>query len=110
MAHFISSAIDKYKVVLYGKQAGSGDLVAFIHCYYNGRNVMSCEFYRNGSALPQNRNGGSRVALTYHWSHFDSVVDVLRNEKPIYFGYIDTTKVGYVSTHQEPVGEGADQS
>ncbi len=110
MPNFISSPIDKYKVVLYGKAAVAGDLVAFIHCFYNGKNVMTCEFYRDGSALPENRNAGGRVGLTYLWSHFAEVLDVLRNEKPLYFGFIESTKVGYVSTQREPVGEGDDQS
>jgi len=107
---FVSSPIDSYKVVLYGKGATSGELVAFIHCYYNRKNVMTCEFYKDGSALPQNRNKGGRVGLTYHWSHFYEVLDVLRNEKPLYFGFIESTKVGYVFTYSEPVGEGDDQS
>ncbi len=49
MPNFISSPIDKYKVVLYGKGAVASDLVAFFHCFYNGKNVMTCEFYRDGS-------------------------------------------------------------
>ncbi|MCA9991398.1 MAG: hypothetical protein H6666_09845 [Ardenticatenaceae bacterium] len=110
MPNFISSPIDKYKVVLYGKDATGGDLVAFIHCYHDGNNVMTCEFYREGSALPENRNAGGRVGLAYPWSHFGAVLDVLRNEKPLYFGFIESTKVGYVSTKEEPVGEGADRS
>ncbi|MBL8188522.1 MAG: hypothetical protein JNK38_10970 [Acidobacteria bacterium] len=110
MPDFISSPIDKYKVVLYGKDATKGNLAAFIHCFYNGKNVMTCEFYQEGSALPENRNAGGRVGLTYPWSHFDAVLDVLRNEKPLFFGFIESTKVGYVSTQDEPVGEGADKS
>jgi len=108
--NFISSTIDKYKVVLYGEDAVTGNLVAFIHCYHGGKNVMTCEFYSDGSALPQNRYKGGRVGLTYPWSRFSAVLDVLRNEKPLYFGFIMSTKVGYVSTQLEPVGEGSDQS
>lgn len=110
MANFVSSPIDKYKVVLYGKDATGGDLVAFIHCYHNNKNVMSCEFYRDGSTLPENRHKGGRVGLTYHWSHLEAILDVLRNEKPLYFGFIESTKVGYVSTQREPTGEGDDES
>ncbi|HEY0787520.1 MAG TPA: hypothetical protein VGE86_02680 [Thermoanaerobaculia bacterium] len=110
MPDFITSAIDAYKVVLYGKSATPGDLVAFIHCYSDGKNVVTCEFYRDGSTLGQNRNQGGRVGLTYEWSHFHAVLDVLRNEKPVYFGFIESTKVGYIATRDEPVGEGADRS
>lgn len=106
----IISGIEQYKAVLYGKDATAGDLVAFIHCYHSGKNLMTCEFYRDESALPENRYKGGRVGLVYPWSHFDEVIDVLRNEKPLYFGFIGSTKVGYISTQQEPVGEGSDQS
>lgn len=108
--NFISSAIEKYKVVIYGEDALPGNLVAYIHCYHGGKNVMTCEFYTDGSALPQNRYKGGRVGLAYPWSRFSAVLDVLRNEKPLYFGFIMSTKVGYVSTQLEPVGEGSDQS
>jgi hypothetical protein len=108
--NFISSAIEKYKVVLYGKDATSGDLVAYIHCYCADKNVMTCEFYTDGSALPENRFKGGRVGLVYPWSRFGAVLDVLRNEKPLYHGFIMSTKVGYVATQLEPVGEGSDQS
>lgn len=110
MPNFISSPIEKYKVVVYGKDATGGNLAAYIHCYHNGKNVMTCEFYEDGSTLPENRNAGGRVGLAYPWSRFDEVMDVLRNEKPLYFGFIESTKVGYISTQEEPVGEGADQS
>ena len=108
--NFVSSQIDNYKVVLYGKGAGAHELVAFIHCYYKGKNVVTCEFYKDGATLPENRNKGGRVGLTYHWSHFGAVIDVLRNEKPLYFGFIESTKVGYISTYKEPVGEGEEES
>ncbi len=108
--NFISSSIDKYKVVLYGKDALAGNLVAYIHCYHGEKNVMTCEFYSDGTTLPQNRYKGGRVGLVYPWSRFSAVLDVLRNERPVYFGFIMTTKVGYVATHLEPVGEGSEQS
>jgi hypothetical protein len=108
--NFISSAIDQYKVVLYGEDALAGNLLAYIHCYHGGKNVMSCEFYADGTALPQNRYKGGRVGLVYPWSRFGAVLDILRNEKPLYFGFILSTKVGYVATHLEPTGEGSDQS
>jgi hypothetical protein len=112
-AETVESPIDSYSAVLYGKDQTSGNLVAFIHCYYQGRNVMSCEFYEDGTALPENKNEGGRVSLTYHWSNFDAVLDLLRNEKPVFFAFIESTKVGYVATGTstsshgtETIGEG----
>ncbi|MGC9469837.1 MAG: hypothetical protein ACP5HS_14675 [Anaerolineae bacterium] len=104
--NFLSSTIDAYKVVLYGKNRTPEHLVAFIHCYSKGINVASCEFYADENVMPDNRYGGCRVGLAYPWSRFSAVLDVLRNEKPVYYGFIFSTKVGYIATHAEPAGEG----
>jgi hypothetical protein len=104
--NFLTAVIDTYSVVLYGKDRTPESLVAFIHCYSGGWNVLSCEFYADDSAVPDNRYGGCRVGLAYPWSRFGAVIDVLRNEKPVYYGYIFSTKVGYLATQMEPVGEG----
>jgi hypothetical protein len=103
--NFLTGPIDNYKVVLYGKNQTPESLVAFIHCFNGVTNVLSCEFYADGSTIPDNRFGGCRVGLAYPWSRFGAVLDVLRNEKPIYYGFIFSTKLGYISTQSEPVGE-----
>jgi len=103
--NFLTGPIDNYKVVLYGKNQTPENLVAFIHCYNGSNNVLSCEFYADGSAIPDNRFGGCRVGLAYPWPRFHVVLDVLRNEKPIYYGFIFSAKLGYISTQSEPVGE-----
>jgi len=109
----IQSPVDSYSVVIYGEDQTSSDLVAYIHCYYKGQNVASCEFYRDGTTLPTNRYQGGRIGLTYSWSQFEAVLDVLRNETPVFVAFIESTKVGYVATGtstsshgNEPVGEG----
>jgi hypothetical protein len=108
--NFITSVIDKYKVVVYGKDSTGGNLAAYIHCFQSTMNVMSCEFYQDGSILPENRYKGGRVGLVYPWSKFSAILDMLRNEKPLYYGFIMSTKVGYIASQEEPVGEGSDKS
>jgi len=103
--NFLTGPIENYKVVLYGKNQTPESLVAFIHCFNGSSNVLSCEFYADGSTIPDNRFGGCRVGMAYPWSRFDAVLNVLRNEKPIYYGFIFSSKVGYISTQSEPVGE-----
>ena len=48
------------------------------------------------------------VYLQYPISKFPYIVDVLRNEKPIFVGYWENTygKYGRICTGKEPVGEG----
>ncbi|GEM_PF-5073871 len=92
------SSIDSYSVILYGKGQSGGDLAAYIHCYKDNRKVASCEFYRDGTALPSNRYQDGNIWLTYEWSQFEAVLDVLRNETPVSVEFIDSTKVGYITT------------
>jgi len=37
---------------------------------------------------------------------YDSILDILRNEKPIYFSFSEKSKLGYLRTGKEPIGEG----
>ena len=104
--NFLTATLDRYKVVLYGKNRTPEHLVAFIHCYSGGLNVVTCEFYADDSNVPDSRYGGCRVGLAYPWSRFGAVLDVLRNEEPVYYGFIFSTKLGYIATQTELVGEG----
>lgn len=104
MPNFTSSLISEYKVVLYGEQ-GTSLIGSYIHCYHNNKIIMSCTFYNDESNVPAN-DKGLRVNLRYPMSKFSNVLDVLRNEEPVYFGFIESSKLGYIATHKEPVGDG----
>ncbi len=39
-------------------------------------------------------------------SMFSQILDILRNEKPIYFSYSEPTNLGFIRTGKEPIGEG----
>ena len=60
-------------------------------------------FLPNGAALPQD----SSESLFYHLADFQNVVDLLRNEKPVYFSFLGVGP-GFenaIRTSEEPVGE-----
>ena len=101
---FTSSPISSYKVIYYGND-GRSNVGAFIHCYHNNQNVMTCTFYNDINNVPPNSQG-ARVDLRYPITKFDSVLDILRNEGPLFFGYINSNKTGYIASNSEPVGEG----
>ena len=65
-----------------------------------------------GNALGTNRKrAGRNVFDVYFWMDtWEPTVDMLRNEKPVYFGYSDTTGRGSISTAAEPVGEEEEDS
>ncbi len=103
---FVTSEINSYKVVRYAKGQDASNLRAFIHCYYNNENVASLVFYDDDSNIPvNNQNPGQRVNLNYPISAFAELLNVMQHEKPLYFGFITTNKLGYLSTTSEPVGE-----
>lgn len=96
---FFTSEITDYQVVRYGNSGTN--VAAYIHCFNAGDRVVTLGFYNDGSGIPQN----SQNVLTYPISAFDSMLNIMQSEKPLYYGFIDTSKTGYLKTGSEPVGE-----
>ncbi len=44
--------------------------------------------------------------IYYHGHRYSDVIDLLRNEKPLFFYFNYETKHSYITTSDEPVGEG----
>ncbi len=57
---------------------------------------------RSLKAVPS-RSGHINVQLPL--SHFDRLLDMLRNEKPLYFSWMPGSQAIRISTNKEPVGE-----
>ncbi|MBN1945963.1 MAG: hypothetical protein JW797_09825 [Bradymonadales bacterium] len=53
---------------------------------------------------------GDTIQVPMHFRLFQSVVDILRNERPVYFNWMATTQTCLLSTREEPVGEGEMQA
>jgi len=81
---------------------------AIVKCYLDDDFVLQLNFYPDNKKLPENYYdvNSKLVYLRYHLSMYPNIIDLLRNEKPIYFSYSDKSKVGYIRTGKEPVGEG----
>jgi hypothetical protein len=79
-----------------------------IKCYQNDDLVLQASFYSDKQSLPENYYdvNSNLVYLRYSMSMYPNVLDILRNEKPIYFSYYETSKLGFIRTGKEPVGEG----
>ena len=83
---------------------------------YNGRRLINLRgsfgtavlwFHPEDAALPDNRKraGQDIFDVYYHVSAWAPLIDVLRNESPVYFTYSDTSNAVQIYTGQEPVGE-----
>ena len=54
----------------------------------------------------QNAPGNGFIYCHLPAQHFSAVLDLLRNESPIYLTYDKNKHLAYISTRLEPVGEG----
>jgi len=104
-----SNQIAKYQLIYYGKRPDDSSKVAQITLYDEGNhNIGHVFFFRDDQNLLDNssleRYAIKRAYLRMHVSQMDSVVDMLRNEKPCRVYYSGPT-YAYIYTGTEPVGE-----
>jgi len=81
---------------------------AIIKCYHDDDFVVQLNFYSEKKPLPVNYQDekSQLVYLRYPVAMYGHILDILRNEKPIYFSYSPKTNLGFIRTGKEPVGEG----
>lgn len=51
------------------------------------------------------RSGRNVFDVFYRMSTWSQYVDLLRNEKPVYFYYYDSNNTAVIKTSEEPIGE-----
>jgi hypothetical protein len=62
-------------------------------------------FYPNGKTLPGDSMVGTQVNLYYHLDDFQNIIDLLRNEKPVYLSWMGAGGENGIDTALEAVGE-----
>jgi hypothetical protein len=98
---------DEY-VVRYLSGGGTGPE---IECLHRGDPVGTLHFHDEGAQLPANElvrpeDGGPMCRLHFRLSQFPHLIDLLREEKPLYLWFSEASAQGAVMTGAEPVGEG----
>jgi hypothetical protein len=76
----------------------------------NTQTIGFLRFYRDGVAMPANefRTDLGYPIMSFRADALPAIVDVLRNEKPLFltwFDYSPTPRFGTLGTSREPVGE-----
>lgn len=102
--------ITKYSATLYaGGSESNLQCNAIINCYNDSQTtpVMTAYFYHEGYFIPPNTKHIDKVNLRYSISEYQHFLDLLRNEKPVFFCYNEHTNVGYIRSAQEPIWEAA---
>ena len=106
----LTGKIEKYWAHLQAGPIKKKDMKprAIIRCYNDVGLVLEANFYSGKKNIPENYYSinSKLVYLRYPMSMYGHVIDLLRNEKPIYFRYNELSKIGFIRTDKEPVGEG----
>jgi len=104
----IMGLITKYSATLYtGGSESNLQCKAMVNCYNDTQitPVMTAHFYHEGYFIPPNSKHIDRVNLRYSIGEYNHFLDLLRNEKPVFYCYNEHSKVGYIRTGQEPAAE-----
>ena len=111
-----SYKIDSYTIQLYANDL-RGSLTRWaaqvIYLYSGGKHIASAFFARAGTNAPDAVFSNGHIYFHAQGEQFEPVVDLLRNEKPVYISWVPFTDSSepndgnaYFYCGQEPVGEG----
>ncbi|MEM7657444.1 MAG: hypothetical protein AAF399_15025 [Bacteroidota bacterium] len=100
--------IKHYAIRFHGGPQGSGSGIRTqIHLFDDkNRMVGAVDFYEQGHSLPIDSKQDQLIRLSLPSDQAFAIIDMLRNEKPIFLEWQERLQNGYLGTSQEPVGEG----
>ena len=103
------NTIGKYTLHYFGKRYNASLPIATIYLYTGSNQYLgTVSFFRDGQKIPNNSSkettNPKRAYLKMHERQLDTVVDMLRNEKPCKM-YYSNPKAAELYTGKEPVGE-----
>lgn len=101
----MATEIKSYHILFYGSPGGYQTNRAQIALYgADGTTTAFVRFNDPGMLFENDSQSGGIIVMHLPSSMFQSVLDVLRNEKPVYIYFAQGR--GFLSTSKEPVGEG----
>lgn len=96
--------VQSYAYSLYPEDQPVAEVILLFDVSHRVRGVLRFRDEKgDGEAA---KHTGGAVYLWYRRALFPSIVDMLRNENPIYLLWDEASGQGYISTSTEPVGEG----
>jgi hypothetical protein len=101
----MTTAITNYHILFYGSPEGYQTNRAQISLYgSDGKTAAYLRFNDPGMTFENDSESGGIIKMHLPSTMFKNVLDVLRNEKPVYIYFAQGR--GFLSTSKEPVGEG----
>ena len=108
---YIFVDISTYLIFGYGGPDGNQGVDALISLGIPNA-FASLRFFPEGATLPPNKKeihaptGRPMFYVSYRYAQFGNILDILRNEKPVKFFFNEINLGSYITTSDEPVGEG----
>lgn len=100
----MATEIKSYHILFYGSPAGYQTNRAQIALYdSNNKTAAFVRFNDPGMFFEDDALSGDIIRMHLPSAMFENVLDVLRNEKPVYVYFAQGR--GFLSTSKEPVGE-----
>ncbi|MBL0731501.1 MAG: hypothetical protein JJW03_01400 [Desulfosarcina sp.] len=100
----MATEIKKYHILFYGSPAGYQTNRAQIALYgADNKTAAFLRFNDPGMLFENDSQNGGIIKMHLPSAMFQNVLDVLRNEKPIYIYFAQGR--GFLSTSKEPIGE-----
>lgn len=101
----MTTEIKKYHVLVYGSPSGYQTNRSQISLYDSSDKVAAYVRFNDPDMNFENdSDSGGAIRMHLPSTMFQSVLDILRNEKPVYIYFAQGR--GFLSTSKEPVGEG----
>jgi len=99
--------IKKYSLSIFSSRYDENEVISAIMLSSDTSFYGYLHFLADGSELPQAKKQYGLFYMYYHQMDYLAIVDMLRNENPVYLIYNeDDHKNCRITTMQEPVGEG----
>lgn len=99
--------IRKYSYMVYSSRCGAEDVKAVIMINGDTEFLGYLNFMTDGCQLPKTVKNSGLFFAYYHYRDMPAIIDMLRNEKPIYFIFMDDNFNNCrIGTMLEPAGEG----
>lgn len=101
----MSTEVISYHVLVYGSPDGYQTNRSQIALYgSDGKTIAYVRFNDPGMTFENDYESNGVIRMHLPSTMFQSVLDVLRNEKPVYIYFAQGR--GFLATSKEPVGEG----
>ena len=110
MGKFLIEEFKKYKVTLYSNTTDNHETYAIHLKVPSGEAILKfVEGELGQNSYTETVNNHSTYVMYFKASRFSAFIDILRNEKPLYFYFDLEGNQGYITTSDEPVGEGENE-